>query len=217
VGGYQEARSAFHENRNISLGGARVPILFPGEKINAVTATRPNSAFEAFQSTFLRNFATSVGMSYEQVSSDWSKSNYSSARGAILEAWKTIQRRRNNFENGFATPIFGCFLEESFDVDDIPLPKGAPDYNEYRTAYSGVRWLGPGRLAIDSVKEAQGSVLGMEAGLTTLEQEAMDAGGDYDEILDQRAIEIARFKELGIPVPAWGQQSDEIVASEKVG
>lgn len=217
IGSYQQMRSDFHQKNNIMFGGARIPILAPGEKINAVTAARPNSAFESFQSVMLRNVASSLGLSYEQLSADWSKSNYSSARGAILEAWKTITRRKDDFGSGFCTPIFACFTEESFDLGELPVPAGAPAFEECRTAYSACNWLSPARLAIDGVKEVQSSQLGMEAGLTTLQKEAMDAGTDWEETLEQRAVEIMRFKELGIDVPAWGRLPDETIASEKIG
>lgn len=217
IGAYQQMRTDFHKQHNVKFGGARIPILAPGEKINAITAARPNSAFESFQSVMLRNVASSLGLSYEQLSADWSKSNYSSARGAILEAWKTITRRKDDFANGFCTPIFSAFTEESHEKDDLPLPSGAPSFNECRTAYSACNWLSPARLAIDGVKEAQASQLGMEAGLTTLQREAMDAGTDWEETLEQRAVEIKRFEELGVPVPSWGRLPDETIASEKIG
>lgn len=217
IGSYQQMRADFHDKNNIMFGGARIPILAPGEKINAVTAARPSSAFESFQSVMLRNVASSLGLSYEQISADWSKSNYSSARGAILEAWKTITRRKDDFAAGFCTPIYGAFAEESFEVDDLPLPANAPPFEECRTAYSGCQWLSPARLAIDGVKEAQSSQLGMEAGLTTLQKEAMEAGTDWEETLEQRAVEIKRFQELGLPIPTWGRLPDETIASEKMG
>ncbi|WP_233873906.1 phage portal protein [Paraburkholderia adhaesiva] len=41
---------------------------------------------------------------------DWSKTNYSSARAALLEAWKTLQRRRDKFWLNFASPFYGASL-----------------------------------------------------------------------------------------------------------
>jgi lambda family phage portal protein len=218
LGGYQSLRSEFHDGRNLSLGGARIPILFPGEDIKTVTPTRPNSAFEQFESAVLRNVAAAAGMSYEQVSQNWSNTNYSSARAALLEAWKTMSRRRADFASGFGQGIYSAFVEESMDVDDIPMPKGAPEYSEMRQAYSTCMWIGPGRGWIDPVKERQGAVLGMEAGLSTLEQEAAESSGmDYEEVLDQRQIEIQAFKARGIPLPSWAIETDESVVSERIG
>ena len=57
----------------------------------------------------------------------------------------------------------------------------------------------------------------MATGLSTLETEAAEQGRDWEDVLDQRKIELDRFKELGIPVPAWGTEieSDQVV--EKIG
>ena len=214
---YQTERAAYHTNKNIALAGARIPHLFPGEKFTTVEAKHPATQFADFQATFLRNVASATGMSYEQVSSDWSKSNYSSARGALLEAWKTMSRRRAHFVTSFANPIFSAFTEESFDVDGLPLPSGAPDFVECRGAYSACKWLGPSRGVIDVVKEVQGSMLSMEAGLSTLEEQGSELGVDWEENLDQRAREIRAFKDRGIPVPSWGHESDEVVQTEKIG
>jgi len=209
LGAYQDSRASFHDERRIKLGGARMPILFPGEKINAVTAARPNSNFKDFEAAVLRNFAAGTGLSAQQVSNDWSDVNYSSARGAMLEAWKTLSRRRNDFATGFGQPIVCAFTEEAMEVDDLPLPAGAPSFSEFRAAYSRTKWMGPGRGIIDPVKERQGAILGMDAALSTLEDEAAELGGvDWRETVAQRAIEIARFKELGIPLPEWAAGAD---------
>ncbi|MDA8230158.1 MAG: phage portal protein [Magnetospirillum sp.] len=201
---YQEMRAEFHDDRRITLGGARLPTLFPGEAIKAVTAARPTSNFAEFEKAVLRNVAAGAGVSAQQVSQDWSDTNYSSARAALLEAWKTLHRRRTDFAHGFGQPIFDAFVEEVFEVDDLPLPAGAPGYIECRAEYGRCRWLGPGRGWVDPVAEKQGAVLGMDAGLSTLESEvAENVGEDWEEILEQRKIEIDRFAELGIPVPTW--------------
>lgn len=213
---YQTQRQEFHDDRRIKLGGSRMPILFPGEKINAVSATRPNANFQAFESAVLRNFAAGTGLSAQQVNNDWSDVNYSSARGAMLEAWKTLSRRRNDYAVGFGQSLVSVFAEEAMEVDNLPLPRRAPEYHEFRTAYSRAKWMGPGRGIIDPVKERQGAILGMDAGLSTLEDEAAELGGvDWRETLNQRAIEIARFKALGIKLPEWAAGYDTTSATEE--
>ena len=200
---YQQLRDSVHGAQKLTVGGARLAMLAPGEKIQSVTAARPAVAFEAFQNAVLRNVAAAAGMSAEQLSKDWSKSNYSSARGALLEAWKTLSRRRDDFATGFANPIYGAFLEEAMDRGELPLPAGAPDFIEARGAYAACRWMGPPRGWIDPVKEASAAVLRMDAGLTTLQQECADQGLDYEEVVAQRAREIKLFKENDMPPPVW--------------
>lgn len=214
---YQDARSGFHRENNIGIGGARMPILMPGEDIVTVKSERPSSGFADFQKAMLRNVASAAGMSYEQLSQDWSSTNYSSARAALLETWKTFSRRRHDFAVGFAQPIFSCFLEESFDVDDLPLPSGAPEFAECRRAYSNCRWIGPGRGWVDPVKERQGAMLGIEAGFSTLENEAAENGTDWRDNIAQRAREIKEFEKYGLPAPSWGHETNEVVQTERIG
>ena len=203
LGAYQDMRSEFHDSRKTMLGGVRIPTLFPGEKINAVTAARPNANYMAFQNAFLRNFAATTGLSAQQLSNNWSDVNYSSARAAMLEAYKTMGRRHYDFTMRTATPIVGCWHEESRDVDNYPLPAGAPSFAEFRSQYNRMYWMRPARGWVDPVAEKQGAVLGMDAGLSTLQQECQEQDLDYEEVLEQRAREIEKFKKLGIPVPTW--------------
>lgn len=132
--------------------------------------------------------------------------NYSSARGAMLEAWKTLTRRRDDFATGFAQPILMNFIEELHALGEVPLPAGAPDFITARAGYSRARWMGPGRGWVDPVAEKKGAILGLDAGLSTLEMElAENAGEDWEEILDQRQSEIRACQERGIPLPSWLQ------------
>lgn len=213
---YQKERAAFHSERRISVGDVVMPTLFPGESIKTVAAARPNGNFEAFEAAVLRNVAAGAGTSPQQISQNWSDVNYSSYRAAMLEAWKTFHRRRVDFAVGFGQQMVMAFAEEAFDVDDLPLPAGAPDFAEFRGAYSHAKWMGPGKGYTDPVKEKAGAILGMDAGLSTLEEESSDlAGRDWREVLDQRAIEIDRMKELGIPLPSWAMGENAMKATQE--
>ena len=114
-----------------------------------------------------------------------------------------MSRRRKDFGMGFASMVYGAFLEEAFDNDQLPLPAGAPDFMDARGAYSTCTWMGPPRGWIDPVKEAQGAVLRMDAGLSTLQQECAEQGQDWEEVIAQRRIEVARFHEAGLTPPVW--------------
>jgi len=203
LNGYQEDRVAWARQNSIAINGATMPHLFPGESINTISAERPTSNFKDFENAVLRNVAAGTGLSAQQISNDWSDVNYSSARGAMLEAWKTLERRRDTFASGFADPIRSAWLEESMIVDNLPLPNGAPDYMEYRHAYSRCRWVGPGRGWINPVDEKKGAIMGMDACLSTLEEELALQGQDIEEVLQQRAHEIEMMKTLNIPLPQW--------------
>jgi lambda family phage portal protein len=206
INAYQGARSEFYNSNKIMLGDARIPIMFPGEKINTVASTRPNNNFEAFESAVLRNVASGVGLAAHQITNNYADINYSAAKAALVEIWKTLSRRRQEFGDHFAQPIRISWLEEAFEVDDLPLPKGAPEFIEFRGAYARCRWLGPGMGWLDPVDERTGAVIGLDAGFDTLEDICAAQGLDWEENLEQRAYEVKKFKELGLPLPEWAGQ-----------
>jgi lambda family phage portal protein len=200
---YQALRADWSKERPAMLDGAKVPTLAPGEKIESVGAEHPHAGFSDFAQEMLRTFAAAAGISAEQVTQDWSKTNYSSARAALLESWKTLTRRNTEFKIGTATPMYACWLHEAMERGDLPLPAGAPDFLEARTHYSRCEWLGVARGWVDPVKEKQGAILGMDGALSTLKRECAEQGLDYEEVIQQRAVEIKQFRDAGLPPPNW--------------
>lgn len=200
---YQQLRAEWANERPAMLNGARIPTLAPGESIESVASAHPHSGFGEFAQEMLRTFAAASGISSEQISQDWSRTNYSSARAALLESWKTLSRRSTEFRIGTATPMYASVLHEMMDRGDLPLPRNAPSFLEARTAYSKCGWLGVARGWVDPVKEKQGAILGMDAGLSTLQRECAEQGLDYEEVIEQRAREVEMFKEKGLPPPSW--------------
>ncbi len=202
VGQYQALRTEFHKSKSLTVDGVRIPTLFPGEKFSFQTAQRPAAQFGAFEQACLRNIASGLNLSYEQLSQDWSSTNYSSARAALLEVWKFHLRQRSGFAEKFATPIFILWFEEQVARKKIKLP-GSVSFYEGKAAYCRVRWIGQGRGWVDPVKEVLSAQMRMEMGISTLEDECADQGKDWQEVLQQRRREIEEMKRLGIPEPKW--------------
>lgn len=203
VGAYQSERSAYHKERGTRLGDVSITHLYPGEQMGFAAANRPSSNFAAFESAMLRNFSAATGLAAQQISQNWAEVNYSAYRSAMLEAWRTFGRRRTNFASGFAQRVYVAWLEESMEVDDYTMPLGiAPEFIEARSAYSRAKWLGPGKGLVDIVKERQGAILGINAGLSSLESEVAEISGtDWREYAAQRALEKQKYEELGLPLP----------------
>jgi capsid protein len=78
----------------------------------------------------------------------------------------------------------------------LPLP--ATKYQKYRIC----SWRGRGWTWIDPQKEIEAAVNGMDNYLTTLQDQLAERGLDLEDVLQQRAYEIQRMKELGLPVPS---------------
>ena len=207
---FQTMRETLGED--VFVGGARIPRLDPGSDVTTVKADGDADDFNVFEHTILRSIAAATGESAEEISKDYSQTNYSSARAAMLSVWRTMLRRRSSYANGFCTPIYIAWLEEAIDNGFVPLPNGAPDFVSMRAAYGQCRWIGPGRGWIDPVKERQGELLGLDAGFGTLNQTCADIGGLYwEDVLEERAVEEAKFKSLGLTRPVWA--SGDVSAS----
>lgn len=205
ISAFQGLREDVHDRMKIRVDGVRLNMLAPGEQIKMPQASRPAVAFAAFEAACLRNIAGAMGLSYEQLAMDWSKTNYSSARAALVEVWRFIAARRQRFASGAVMPLYMAWMEEAFDRGYLEEPPGAPSFHEAPYAYLACRWIGPPRGWVDPVKEAQGAQLRMESMVSTLEDECNEQGLDYEEVMEQRAQELADMREYGLPIPRWGE------------
>jgi lambda family phage portal protein len=189
---------------DVKLEGAAVIPLHPGDKLNSFTPTRPNSAYSQFVETILRYISTGLNIPYELLMKDFSKTTYSSARAALLEAWRYFMARRKWLATQWANPVFELWLEEAVNRGEID----APDFYENRQAYCRCEWIGPGRGWVDPMKEAQAAGERMRTRVSTLERECAEQGLDVEEVLEQQATENAMAEALGLPpvhvAPAQG-------------
>ncbi len=209
---YQDQRADYSNLAPVILRGARIARLFPGEHMNLTQAGRQNAAFATFLENVLRHAAAAMGQSYEQFSNDWSKTNYSSARASMLQAWKFLYARRTTFAAGAATPIFALWLEEELYSGRIEAPEGTPEFWQAPAAWLRGVWVGPGRGWVDPVKEAQAASIRMESGLSTLQDEAAEQGRDWLEILDEREREMAEISARGLTLVATTY--DDVAAAQ---
>jgi len=176
-------------------GGTFIP-LYPGDKMTPFTPARPAPQFSNFVEAVVRQIGTALGMPYELMLKDFSKTNYSSARASLLEAWRFFINRRVWLATYWAAPVFRLWLEEAVNAGLIE----APNYYQNIAYYSRAKWIGPGRGWIDPVKEATASQMRMTSMISTLEMECAEQGLDWNDVIEQRALEIARLKQLDLYV-----------------
>lgn len=184
------------------MQGAAVIPLPAGAKLSSFTPGRPNSAFDAFMVATLRHIAAGMNIPYELLLKDFSRTNYSSARAAMLEAWRYFHGRRRWIMDYWLRPIYELWLEEAINAGRVQ----APDFYQNRYAYTRCRFIFSGRGWVDPVKEATAAQIRMDAGLSTMESECAEQGLDWEEVLEQRAYERKRMSELGLDVESVAQR-----------
>lgn len=168
--------------------------LQPGEEITQINPNRPGNNFEPFVERYLRDISASLGLCYETVSKDFSKTNYSSARASMLEAFRFFKSWQSWISRKLCQPTWEMFLEEAYLSGDLP----AVPFYQYRQDWTKAQWIAPGRGWVDPTKEVEASRSAIEGHISTLADEAAQAGRDWEEVLEQRAREEAKRKELGL-------------------
>lgn len=188
---------------NIQLDGARIPVLHPNTKLNLQQLGQPSGVGSEYEQSLLRHIAAGLGVSYEQFSRDYTKTNYSSARASMNETFKFMQSRKKAVADRFATAVYRLWLEEQINQGSIPLPKGKGKTWIYSNpeifdALTQCSWIGAARGQIDEMKETQAAILKTKFGLSTMELEAAKFGLDWRELLKQRKREQDMIKRLGV-------------------
>jgi lambda family phage portal protein len=188
---------------NIAIDGVKMPHLFPGTKLSLKPMGTPGGVGTDFEESLLRHTAAALGLSYEQFSRDYSKTNYSSARASMAETWKFMNARKKIVADRLATIIYVLWIEEELNAGNLPLPKGKTvDQVFYdpvmREALTSCAWIGASRGQIDEMKETQAAILRINSGLSTYELESARLGEDFRRMWKQRAREEALKRSLGL-------------------
>lgn len=169
--------------------------LGPGESISVVDPKR-NESLGAFVETILRVIGMSFGIPYEVLVKDFSKSNYSSARAAVVQAHQEFLKYRNWFSDKFCQPIFELVLEEAYLRGDIPITR--MQYENKFDTLKNTCWIGPNPVELDPKKEAEAHILKLQSGLTTYSEVLSESGQDWEQSFEQAAREKEMMESLGL-------------------
>lgn len=185
--------------------GKRLKGINPGEVTYGEEGQKPHilksersQGFGVFLETMLRALGAGAGLPYEIVAKDFSKTNYSSARAALLEAYRLFSMYQVWLVNHHNQPIWSMVFEEAWLRGRIQLPKGAPDFYQARAAYTAAKWTPPKRGAIDQVKEVAAGKEAVISNMGTLADWYAEQGEDWQEQLRQVARERKLMKDLDL-------------------
>lgn len=191
-------------SKNIHIDGVKIPCLFPGTKLVTRNMGSPGGVGTDFEMSLLRLIGASTGLSYEQYSRDYTRTNYSSARASAVETWKGMQAKKTSIADRFATEVYILWFEEMWNAGKIKLPPGKQLSWFYepgvKDALCKCSWIGASRGQIDELKETQAAVMRIASGFSTLEEECAKLGKDYRQVLRQRCRELKLTKEYGLDI-----------------
>lgn len=196
--------------RSLEFGGrrregqpssAKVIPLLPGEEVKAHVSERPNANWGPFSESILRRAYSALGQSYEIGSKNLGTLNYSGARSAALETWRTWATQRVWLTDQWCKPCYRLAFEEAVNRGKIPDCTPEDLYSNF-DAWTNSTWNGPGKGWVDPVKEAEGAGLRVTNLISNLKKECADQGEDWRDVLRQQKTERDFCEELGIPYVA---------------
>lgn len=194
----------------LELAPGAIYDLPPGKDVTTVDPKRSDTQFESFVNTCITVIASSMGIPKEVLIKKY-ESNYTAARAALLDFWRTVRVYRTRFNTAFNQPIYEQWLSEAVATGRIDAP-GFFDDPAVRLAWCGCSWMGASMGHVDPLKEVNAAEVRIRNNITTEEQEAMEYNGnDRSAIVRQRKKEIAERAEMGGAAQESdnGQQADD--------
>ena len=170
-----------------------------GEKMNFNNPSRPNTALDPFMRYMLREVAAGTGVSYESLSRDYSQSNYSSSRLALLDdrdLWRMLQQW---FLRNFRLPLHKEWLRSAVLARAV-APVRVEEYAVDPKKFEAVLFKPRGWSWIDPTKEVEAYKEAIKAGFTTVTDVIAQTGGgqDIEDVLQQRDRELKLMDDLDL-------------------
>lgn len=195
--------------RNIEIDGVKIPHLFPGTKLKMYPAGTVGGIGTGFETALHRYMSAGLGISYEELTNDFSKTNYSSARAAANNTLRFMTARKKEIADRAANCMFRNWFEEAMDEGHFttlnPFLKRNKDLfyeGMNKDALCNATWIGASRYQVDELKETQSAVMRINAGLGTAEGENARLGLDWRQTYRQQAREKRMREKLGLDFTA---------------
>lgn len=176
---------------NISLEPAMVEFLGVNESVEQIKPEHPTSSFGEFMTFLIRIAGLKLGLPLELALLDFSKTNYSSARASMEQAYRRFRIEQQTFARRVLSKIYTWRVQKWIDGGELPNPPS--------DAFSH-RWFGQAWPYLNPQDEAVGALVAVDAGFSTLTDELMKRGVEFDDWIKTRKRELDAMAEAGVPV-----------------
>ena len=207
----------YYRGQEFKFGKSKVAHLLPNEKLHMVQGTQSASALVDYNKVNLYAIASALGVDYATLTKDFSNTNYSGARAALFDVWRSYEVRRNSFVSSVPQPFFGCWLEEKIALcKTIPM-LGKKSFYEVRDAITHCDFVGWGKPRLDPLKENQADKVLVDMGALSIPDVCTEQGRDYRAVLRN----VKRFKDYSAKLKItpedinWNLRAQQIKAGAK--
>lgn len=184
----------------------------PGQKPELLQGNRPGDNFVPFIDTVLRAASSCAGIPLEVATKRYGDMSYSSARAALLEAWRVFGYRQDWEMRQLCSPLWAMVQEESYLKGYL----NAPGFYDNFEAYTKVKWIPPAKGQLEPVKETQSNILKLKHNMITQTDIAAEAGKDWEtDIAEKRKAEKGVEESCGLEYPETNANKAGTIGASK--
>lgn len=193
-----------------SLVPGRIQNLAPGEGI-VFSSPPASTGYDNLATWALRAAAAGLGITYEAVSGDLSRVNFSSARLGRME----MDRNVSAWQWLLIVPQF-CQPFAAWMMESVALYRAG---GQLRLNSNGLTldWVPPARIIIDPAREIPAIVTKIEGRLSSLQSEIRGLGYDPETVFSEQEEDAKHARIYGLNVPGAGQAAAPPAALGAVG
>lgn len=165
----------------------------PGEDVRAFDPSRPTNTFDPFLQKLERTIGNGIGLSYDSLTRDTSKSNFSNARTAIMADRRIFRSVQQFLISSFCRPYWQLFVEELFLKGELEEAGSLAQFDANRDEWSRVDFIPDGWEWLDPEKDVKSMMLAVEAGFDSRTRIAGSLGRDIEKIAMEQKYENELF------------------------
>lgn len=187
-----------------TFDGPQIGSLPANAKMEVAAPNVPSPASQSMIRMISGQFAAGVGTGYARLTSDWSQTTFSSARGAMLEDRKGTREKQEFVWHGHTRPWYEKLVSWAILTGEVQMTaeQMAAWVADPRSMYAcTVIW--PGEEWVNPSQEAAADKIALECGAKSLPEICAARGRHYKDVIDEQteaeAYEAQRRRELGLP------------------
>ncbi|MEM9111325.1 MAG: phage portal protein [Planctomycetota bacterium] len=161
------------------------------EDIVQVKPEHPTTNYESFMTSLVRFAGLNLGLPLELALMDFSKTNYSSARASMEQAYRGFRVQQNRYASCWLSKLYRWRIAKAVKAGDLSGSSVPENYLNHQ-------WFGQPWPYLNPVDDAQGAMALIGAGRTTLTEDLAKRGIRYEDWLDIKKSEIDQAAAAGV-------------------
>lgn len=175
------------EDEITTLRPGMVYRLEPGEEVSFGNPPA-SSGFDEYAATVLRKVAAATGLTYEELTGDYRRVNFSSGRMGWVKSSRHVRRFQRAVRSQLLGRVYAWWLEAAILAGVV----------DERARAVRVSWDLPRREMLDPTKETAARLAQVRAGFMSWSDAVRDGGRDPHQVAEELAADAALMSSLGL-------------------